>query len=136
MKILLRYFCILTIFIFVGTAFTAYAFFKDVVMSAAEVKAKWGSEKADYKKFKDSSYENKSKMAYSIMTDKSLIGKSYEEIREIFGSNDGHYFNDTTPAYIIKEGKNHSEDTWQIVFKMNNEYKVREIIMHKNCCNR
>lgn len=136
MKKLIRYLFLISIIGFIGTGIAAYAYWQDVTMSAIEVKKKWGNQTIDYKKFKSSSYEEKSKMAYSIMTDKSLVGKSYEEIREIFGENDGHYFTDTIPAYIIQEGKNHSEDTWQLVFKMDKKYKVRDIIMHKNCCER
>lgn len=113
----------------------SYADFDGKTMSAKDVKSKWGDEKADFKKFKDSSYEKKAKMAYSIMTDKSLIGKSYEEIREIFGPNDGYFFTDTIPTYIIQRGKKPSDETWQLVFRMDKKYKVKEIFMHKNCCN-
>lgn len=73
-------------------------------------------------------------MAYSIMVDKLLLGKSNEEIREIFGPNEGHYVNDTTPAYIIFGGSKSSQDTWQLVFKMTKDYRVRDFNMHKNCC--
>ncbi len=73
-------------------------------------------------------------MSYSIMTDKSLIGKSANFIETTFVRHDGFYFIDTYPAYIIQEGKNRTEETWQIVFKIGKGYKVREIIMHKNCC--
>lgn len=74
-------------------------------MTISEVTKRWGSEKNDYKKFKDSPYEVKAKMAYSIMTDKSLIGKSYEEIRELFGPNDGYYITEILPAYIVQDKK-------------------------------
>lgn len=105
-------------------------------LSQNEVKKKWGSENLDYSKFKNSPDKIKAKMAYSIMTDKKLIGKSHDEIREIFGNNDGFYFVDTYPSYIIQRGKNRSDDTWQIVFRMTHDYKVRDIIVHKNCCER
>ncbi len=105
-------------------------------MSAVAVKKKWGSDKFDIAKFKLGSDNLKSKMAYSLMTNKTYIGKSYEEIRKTFGPNDGFYFIDTYPAYIIQRGKNKTEDTWQLVFRMTNDYKVRDIIMHKNCCER
>ena len=112
----------------------AQSFWGGKTMSAKEVKAKWGSEQFDSKKFKAGSYEIKSKMAYSIMTDKSLKGRSFEDIRELFGPSEGFYFIDTYPAFIVQRGKNHSEETWQLVFKMDNNYNVRDIIMHKNCC--
>ena len=112
----------------------AYALRSDKTMSPSEVKKQWGHESLDIKNFKNSPHEIKAKMAYAIMTDKSLIGKSYEEIRNLFGPNEGYYKNDTTPAYIIYDGSKSSKDTWQLVFRMNNKYKVRDIIMHKNCC--
>lgn len=103
-------------------------------MSPNEVNKKWGSTTFDSEKFRNGSYDVRSKMAYSIMINKDLIGKSIDEIRKLFGPQEGFYFIDTYPAYIIQRGKNHSEETWQLVFRMNNEYKVRDIIMHKNCC--
>lgn len=112
----------------------AQSFWGGKTMSSREVMKKWGSDTLNMAKFKDGSADIKAKMAYSIMTDKSLIGKSFDYIRENFGAHDGYYFIDTYPAYIIQEGKNHSEETWQIVFKMDNHYKVKSIIVHKNCC--
>ena len=103
-------------------------------MSASEVKLKWGSDVSNYKLFKSSSYKEKAKQAYSIMTDPNLIGKSYEEIRSLFGENDGYFFSDTIPTYIIQRGKNHDEETWQLVFRMDRQNKLKEVFMHKNCC--
>ncbi len=121
-------------FLVASTVIYAQSFWGGKTMSAQAVKTRWGSDSYDLKKFKEGSYSVKSKMAYSIMSDKTLINKSYEEIREMFGGNDGFYFIDTYPTYIIQRGKNHSEETWQLVFRMNNHFKVRDIIMHKNCC--
>lgn len=128
------------LFIFMSSAIIfslglfAQSFWGGKTMSAKQVKEKWGSEAFDIKKFKNGNYEIKSKMAYAIMTDKTLLNKSYDEIRELFGPNDGFYFTDIYPTYIVQRGKNHSEETWQLVFRMDNNYKVRDIIMHKNCC--
>lgn len=124
----------LLIVIVFSVAIYAQSFWGGKVLSASKTKAKWGNETFDLKKFKEGSYEVKAKMAYSIMTNKNLIGKSYENIRETFGPNDGFYFIDTYPAYIIQKGKNHSEETWQLVFRMDSQYNVRDIIMHRNCC--
>jgi hypothetical protein len=105
-------------------------------LSANEVKKKWGAKSYDVKKFRTGDLATKSKMAFSLMKDKNLIGKSYAEIIETFGQPEGFYFIDTYPAYIIQRGKDRSEDTWQLVFKIGDGYKVREIIMHRNCCDR
>jgi hypothetical protein len=125
---------ILSLMLAFSAVLWAQSFWGGKTMSTDEVKARWGSEKYDAKKFKDGPYETRAKMAYSIMMDKSLIQKPYDEIRQLFGPNEGFYFVDTYPAYIVQRGKNHSEETWQLVFRMDNSYKVRDIIMHKNCC--
>lgn len=112
----------------------AQSFWGGKTMSANQVRKKWGSDPVDMKKFKDGDISIKAKMAYSIMMDGSLIGKSGSYIRENLGDPDGFYFIDSYPAYIIQAGKDRTEETWQIVFKMNSKYEVRDIIMHKNCC--
>lgn len=119
----------------IGLSLYAQPFTSGKNLSKSEVKKKWGAEKLDFLKFKDGSPEIKSKMAFSIMTNKNLIGKSIDFIRENLGAPDGFYFIDIYPAYIIQEGFSAKEETWQIVFKLNEKYEVREIIVHKNCCN-
>ena len=59
------------------------------------------------------------------MSDKALIGKKYEEVRELFGPNDGYYITETMPAYIISEGDKKNPEVWQIVFRMDRDYKVK-----------
>lgn len=125
---------ILSVILMVGIA--AHSYMAEKQMPASEVKSRWGDKKADLKKFKDAAYDDKASMAYSIMTDKSLIGKSYEEIRELFGENDGYYFSDTIPTYIIQRGKKNTDETWQLVFRLDKNYNVKEIFIHKNCCDK
>lgn len=117
-----------------GLSLYAQPFFGGKTMKKAAVQKKWGAEKLDFEKFKNGSYEIKSKMAFSIMSDKSFIGKPIEFIREKLGTPDGYYFIDIYPAYIIQEGTNSKEETWQIVFKLNEKFAVREVVVHKNCC--
>ena len=122
----------------IGFIFTVWVygqpFTEGKTLKSSEVKQRWGNEKYDPKKFKEGDAKLKSQMAYSIMTDKTFVGKSFTEIRELFGQPDGFYFIDTYPAYIIQEGKNKTEETWQIVFRIGRGYKVRDVIVHKNCC--
>lgn len=112
----------------------ASPFSKDTTLNAEEVKKKWGETSIDYVRFKTGDLKIKSQMAYSILKDKSLIGQHVKYIRANFGSPDGFYFIDVYPAYIIQEGQNRAEETWQIVFKLNENAKVREVVVHKNCC--
>lgn len=103
------------------------------VLSAKQVKQRWGAEEG-YALFKSANDQTQAKMAYAILNDKKLIGKSVVEILKIFGEPDGFYFLDTYPAYIIEDGSQLGKDTWQIVFKLNADSKVRDVIVHKNCC--
>ena len=52
----------------------AQSFWGGQTMSPTEVKKKWGSTPFDSKEFRNGSYDVKSKMAYSIMINKKLIG--------------------------------------------------------------
>ncbi len=131
-KYLFIFFLCMATVISVGTL--AKSFWKGTTLSAPEVKKRWGSEKLDFSKFKNGSTKDKSSMAYAIINDKTLIGKPIEFVRENLGSPDGFYFIDIYPAYIIQEGGNHNEETWQIVFKLNSKYQVKEVFIHKNCC--
>lgn len=117
-----------------GTLALNQIFMKGKTLTPEEVSQRWGNEKYDAQKFRDGDPKIKAKMSYSILTDKTLIGKSYTDIRNLFGPPDGFYFIDTYPAYIIQDGKNRDEEAWQIVFRIGNGYKVRDIIVHKNCC--
>jgi hypothetical protein len=112
----------------------AQPFVEGKKLNLTEIKRRWGEENYNAEKFKNGDMQLRAKMAYSILNDKTLIGKSYTEIRKLFGAPDGFYFIDTYPAYIIQEGKNKNEETWQIVFKIGDGYKARDISVHKNCC--
>lgn len=65
---------------------------------------------------------------------KRATQKSALEIRELLGPFDGFYFTDAYPTYLIQIGKSHSEDTWQIVFLLDDDRLVKKFIIHKNCC--
>ena len=109
---------------------------RGTVLKAKIVKEKWGSDKLDITKFKMSDETIRAKMAYAILSDKSLIGKDVTYIRENFGQPDGYYMTDAFPAYFIQSGKNHNEESWQIVFTLDTKYKVNKIFVHKNCCDK
>ena len=106
-------------------------------MNIKKVCRRWGTETLNTKKFK-SANENESlraKMACSLIKNKKqYLGKSQAEIRKIFGDYSGHYFSDTIPAYLIETAEKKGDDSWQIVFLLNNNWKVSNIAVHKNCC--
>ena len=113
----------------------AQHFWRGPVMSSSEVKKKWGDKKFDAKSFKEGSIETRASMAYDLLKRQDeFVGKNYFEIRTILGDYSGYYFSDMYPVYLIQEGRTHKEETWQIVFLIDRNEKIKEIIVHKNCC--
>ena len=62
------------------------------------------------------------------------IGMHELEILKRFGPSTGYYYTEMTPAYLIEIAKTRAENSWQIVFLINRDRQVREIVVHKNCC--
>ena len=106
-------------------------------MSIKEVCHKWGETPFDLKKFKIASADIsvRAKMVCSLLKNqKKYHGIKRHKIREMFGAYSGHYFKDVIPTYLIEIGKTEDQDTWQIVFLSDINYKIANIIVHKNCC--
>lgn len=123
----------IVILVFCGLA-VAKHFWRGETMSMSAVGKTWGSDPFDALKFRQGDAKTRSKMTKSMMLSKQLIGKSSEEIRKELGSWDGYYFSDMFPAYIIQDGRLEKGDTWQVVFLLDQNQKVTEVIVHKNCC--
>lgn len=120
---------------FVTTWSFAKHFWRGEVINSAEVKKRWGKTPLDETKFKAGNSSVRAPMAFALMkTAKSYVGKDRTEIEQKFGRPDGFYFSDMFPAYMIQRGKEVGEDSWQIVFLLDREQKVSEIVVHKNCC--
>lgn len=112
-------------------------FWRGEVMPIEKVGQTWGKEAFDLKKFKEGSEKDRAKMAYSLIKQqKQFLGKDVTEIRSSFGDFDGFYFRDTFPTYLIQSRKKDSDSAWQIVFLLDNNFKVSEIFVHKNCCDK
>ena len=125
---------LLTVVLFISAVAIAQLW-KGKTLSTNQVLKKWGNKTYIEAGFKTGSAAQKAEMAYQILSKKNkYIGIDVDEVRKIFGSPDGFYFIDSYPAYILQEGKSYADETWQIVFLLNAEYKVRDVIVHKNCC--
>lgn len=123
------------IFLFSISALCVQHFWRGETISTAEAQKRWGAATFDAKKFKSGDTKTRASMAASIQKkEKEFRGKTVMEIREMLGTNDGFYFTDVYPAYLIQIGKTHKEETWQIVFLLNNQRRVERVIIHKNCC--
>lgn len=122
-------------FILVLGVFARDALRKDF-MSPSDARKRWGHEKFDPEKFKNGDTKVKASMAASLIESKSLLNKPLPEVKDILGEYSGHYWNDDIPTYIIEEGWRADKDTWQLVFLPDKDRKVKEIKIHKNCCDR
>lgn len=111
----------------------AHHFWRGKTLSVSSVCSKWGDGPIEVQKFKTGNENLRQKMACSILKNqKSYVGKSIKEIRAEFGDPDGFYFSDIYPAYLITPEEDKAREYWQIVFLLNNDRKVTEIIVHKN----
>ena len=119
-----------------GGYVAAKHFWRGETKSLSQVKAKWGDAPFQSEAFKAGGEEVRAKMAFNLLKNsKKFIGKDRAEIRETLGDFDGFYFSDMFPTYIIETAKKNGDSTWQIVFLLDRNEKVSEIIVHKNCCN-
>ncbi len=117
-------------------------FWQGELMSVKKACKKWGAASLDVSKFKAAEGNKneesiRAKMTCSLLKNqKKYIGKDTLKIRKLFGNYTGHYFSEMYPAYIIETAKTKEQDTWQIVFFIDNRRKISKIVVHKNCCDR
>ena len=124
---------ILCLILFItGNAF-AQGFWFGKTMTATAAEAKWGQEEFNVPRFKDAALTERGKMASALLRKKATwIGKSFHDVQSELGSPDGHYFSDMIPAYLIQVAETSQGETWQIVFLPDNNYKIKDVIIHRN----
>lgn len=112
-------------------------FWRGETLSTSKTCQRWGEQSFEANKFKSANETDRAQMACSILKSvKTFVGKDRSDIRKELGDHDGFYFSDMFPAYMIETAKERGQDSWQIVFMLNNKQKVSEIIVHKNCCDK
>lgn len=108
---------------------------RGVTLSEEKVKAKWGNTQFDPQGFREGAMEARSKMAASLLRNKGqFIGKYRSEIRKVLGDYSGFYVSGMYPTYLIQETSDKSTEAWQVVFLLDAQSKVSDIVVHKNCC--
>lgn len=123
--------CVLSVFI-CGGFVAAEHFLHGETMTKAKTAKKWGQEPFNADRFKNGDEKVRASMAFSILADpKPFLKKDVLEIRKILGDPDGFYITDKFPAYIIQLSE---QESWQIVFLLDRQDRVSEVIVHKNCC--
>lgn len=123
------------LFFFSLSAFAVQHFWRGETISASEAEKRWGSAPFDAEKFKSGNDKARASMAGAMLKNEKIFkGKDVAEIRAMLGGTSGFYFSDIYPTYLIQTGQTNREETWQIVFLLNNDRKVAALIIHKNCC--
>ena len=107
------------------------------LMSLKEVCRRWGKQPLDVAKFKAAKNNRsvRAKMACSLLKNqKKYIGWDSLKIRETFGDGSGYFFSESFPTYLINKPKEGNREVWQILFFVDGNHTVSEIVVHKNCC--
>lgn len=117
--------------VFLLFGFISYAKINSKTMSYDEASKRWGSVEFKSVDFKNGSITTKAKMAASILKNTPFKNKSVTDVWAALGRHDGYYQNDVVPAYIIDDKEN---DVWQVVFLVDSDRNITDVIIHKNCC--
>ena len=114
---------------------TLYGLHFYTLMPTNEVCKRWGDQKFSIEKFKSGSESERAKIACDLLKNQNQFkGFDLLKLRNTLGGHDGFYFTDAFPAYMIYSASSSNENSWQIVFLLNREKKVDEIVVHRNCC--
>jgi hypothetical protein len=124
-----------TIFLGLGTYVYAINYVRGETMSLSRVEKKWGKKEFKADLFKQASEADRAAMAASLVKNKKqFIGKDRSEVRSLLGDYSGHYISGLFPTYMIQDAVKIGDEAWQIVFLLDANEKVRNIVVHKNCC--
>jgi hypothetical protein len=109
-------------------------------MSLKDAEKKWGKKKFESGKFKIGGETLRASMTANLIKSGYYIGKPFKKVLEDLGTSTGYFQNDGIPSYIItpeSKTKNEKKEVWQIVFIPDDKWqKVKEVKIHKNCCNK
>lgn len=106
-------------------------------LSVREVCRRWGDRPLDVEAFRSAEGDEPARaaMACSLLKNQAdYVGMHSSEIGSLFGEFSGFYQTEFQPTYLIERAKTKSDDTWQIVFLINHDRKVTDLVVHKNCC--
>lgn len=107
---------------------------KQKFMGIEEIRKRWGTVPFSAEKFKAAATKQRAEMAYDLVKKKSLKGKSVAEVKALLGETSGYFWTERVPTYFIEEGWATKGDSWQLVFLVDNDERVTDIRVHKNCC--
>ena len=106
-------------------------------LSVTEVCRRWGRRPLDVAAFRSAEEDESTRaaMACSLLRNQhDYVGLHRSEILGLFGHPSGYYYTEMTPTYLIETAKTRAQDSWQIVFLIDRDRQVSEVVVHKNCC--
>ena len=103
-------------------------------MTLSEAKHKWGARPFTAKAFKEGSTRQRAEMAVKLIERKHFVGKTRGQVQDELGPFSGRFWSHTVPTYMIEEGWTKGVNSWQLVFLLDDDGKVSEVRIHKNCC--
>ncbi len=106
-------------------------------VSVRAVCQRWGDRPLDVEAFRSTEDDAsvRAAAACSLLRNQAdYVGMHGSEIGRLFGEFTGYYHTEIQPTYLIERAKTKTGDTWQIVFLIDHDRRVTEIVVHKNCC--
>ena len=106
-------------------------------LSISEVCQHWGERPLEISAFRAAKEDETARaaMVCSLINDQNAyVGMRRSEIESLFGNFTGYHYTELHPTYLIQIAKTKGQDSWQVVFIIDHEGKVSEVVVHKNCC--
>ena len=122
-----------------GTTWVCFGEAKSVLtpgkfLSLEEAKKKWGQKPFSVEAFKVGTAKERAPMVYDLIKSKTFVGKTAGEVKSLLGPTSGYFWSERIPTYFVDEGWAEKKDSWQLVFLTDENGRVKEVRVHKNCC--
>ena len=112
-------------------------FFREEFLAVSEACERWGDGPLDAEVFRSAEDDEPARaaMACSLLKNQAdYVGMHGLEIKRLFGDFTGWFWNERQPSYLIEVAKTKADNSWQILFLHDRDWKVAKIVIHKNCC--
>lgn len=115
---------------------SATSFFDAEYLSPKDAEKKWGTLTLNHDQFKSGDLAKRAPMAVDIVKRSLFVGKSRKQVRGELGDPDSYFFSDTIYAYKIMPFPGEQKEIWHLIFIPDDKLeKIKEVKIHKKCCN-
>ena len=97
----------------------------------------WTSRPLDIAVFRSSEEEMSTRAAKActfLKSQNDYIGMHQLEIRPLFGDHASYFDTEFVTAYLMEVAETEAPDSWQVVFPLNRDRKLADVVVPKNCC--